>query len=220
MSVTILIPTYNRFKFSELISLNINLQTYPLIKEIIIGDDGNQDERLNIKCKYSVLYFIVPKMSIGAKRNYLKSKATTEYLIHMDTDDFYNPDYISNCIFNLLKHGKQLTGSSDMLMINSKNLSCYNQSCIYMNLLNEATLCYTKEYSNKNNFSNNMSSEGIIFCKCEDIIETPIEDIMICITHDENTVSKNSWLIKEYEHNIDLTNYKNHLEILSNIFIS
>ena len=116
MSVSILIPTYNRTKFSQLISLNIMIQTYPLIKEIIIADDGENKLLIDTSIKTTILYFQVERMSIGKKRNFLKSKASGDYLVHMDTDDFYNPDYISNCIFNLLLTGKQLTGSSDMIM--------------------------------------------------------------------------------------------------------
>ena len=42
-SVDILIPTYNRKKFEGLISLNINKQTYPLIKNVIIADDSQDN---------------------------------------------------------------------------------------------------------------------------------------------------------------------------------
>tara|TARA_R110000868_G_scaffold167194_1_gene401480 strand:+ start:3010 stop:3657 length:648 start_codon:yes stop_codon:yes gene_type:complete len=215
MSVSILIPTFNRKKFSNIISLNIISQTYPLIKEIIIADDGDEKERLNITCKYSILYYVVPRMSIGEKRNLLKNKASSEYIVHMDTDDFYNPDYISNSIYNLISNNKALSGSSNMIMY--ANNKTYKQQCIYLNLLNEATLCYTKEYSNFNNFASQNSSEGIIFCKCEHIVETEIEDIMICLCHSENTVNKNAWLVPDYEKPINMNIYKNHLNLLSNL---
>ena len=54
-SVDILIPTYQRKKFEGLISLNINKQTYPLIKNVIIADDSNDNLHLDIK--YSVLNY-------------------------------------------------------------------------------------------------------------------------------------------------------------------
>ena len=50
--VTILIPTFNRAKFSKLIVHNINCQTYPCIEKIIVADDG--DELLDLSgCRAS-----------------------------------------------------------------------------------------------------------------------------------------------------------------------
>src|SRR6056300_1423032 len=49
MYVSILIPTFNRRRFSELITHNILNQTYPFVKEVIVADDGYDDERLNLK---------------------------------------------------------------------------------------------------------------------------------------------------------------------------
>ena len=99
-SVDILIPTYQRKKFEKLISLNISNQTYPLIKNVIIADDSNDNLHLDIN--YSVLSYKVERMSIGAKRNFLLSKSTSRYVVFMDTDDMYHPDYISHSIHTLL----------------------------------------------------------------------------------------------------------------------
>jgi glycosyltransferase involved in cell wall biosynthesis len=209
MSVSILIPTYNRKHFEELINLNIKIQTYPLIKEIIIADDG--EEQINFNIPYSVLYYKVDRMSIGEKRNFLKSKASGDYLIHFDTDDFYHKDYISNSVFNLIQSGKSLSGSSDMLMYDGKNT--YKQHCIYLNFLNEATLCYTKEYSKNNDFKIGMSSEGLSFCKIKDISELDINHIMICLCHSSNTVDKKPWTGLKYLSKIDMDIYKKHLEL-------
>ena len=215
MSVSILIPTYNRKHFETLINLNIKSQSYPLIKEIIIADDG--EETLNLDLPYTILYYKVDRMSIGEKRNFLKSKASGDYLIHMDTDDFYNPDYISNSVFNLISTGKQLSGSADMIMYSGQKT--YMLRCIYLTHLNEATLCYTKKYAKENDFSEANSSEGLSFCKLKDINELSIENIMVCICHQKNTVDKKVWIQDKYLVDFDLKKYKNHLELLSNIII-
>ena len=215
MYVSILIPTFNRHRFSELITHNILAQTYPFIKEVIIADDGYNDERLNIKVPYSVMYYKVPRMNIGEKRNFLMSKATGDYLAHMDTDDMYSRDYLSSSIYNLIKTGKGLSGSSDMLMMDTATSNTYKQRCINIDMLNEATMCYTKSYAEKHKFSNKMSSEGISFCEIKEIVETPIEEIMVCLAHMENTVCKKQWVDDAYKSPIDMTWYKRHLEILS-----
>ena len=215
MYVSILIPTFNRHRFSELITHNILAQTYPFIKEVIIADDGYNDERLNIKVPYSVMYYKVPRMNIGEKRNFLMSKATGDYLAHMDTDDMYSRDYLSSSIYNLIKTGKGLSGSSDMLMMDTATMNTYKQRCINIDMLNEATMCYTKSYAEKHKFSNKMSSEGISFCEIKEIVETPIEEIMVCLAHSENTVCKKQWVDDAYKSPIDMTWYKRHLEIIS-----
>jgi hypothetical protein len=60
-----------------------------------------------------------------------------------------------------------------------------------------------------------MSSEGISFCEIKEIVETPIEEIMVCLAHTENTVCKKQWVDDAYKLPIDMTWYKRHLEILS-----
>ena len=215
MYVSILIPTFNRHRFSELITHNILVQTYPFIKEVIVADDGYDDERLNLKLPYSILYYKVPRMTIGDKRNFLMSKASGDYLAHFDTDDMYSRDYLSSSIFNLIKNGKGLSGSSDMLMLDTATKTTYKQRCINMDMLNEATMCYTKSYADTHKFSNTMSSEGISFCEIKEITETPIEEIMVCLAHDSNTVSKKQWVTDAYKSPIDMTWYKRHLNILS-----
>ena len=49
MSVSIIVPTYNRKRFETLLEYNINSQTYYNIKEIIILDDSDIDRPLCIR---------------------------------------------------------------------------------------------------------------------------------------------------------------------------
>jgi glycosyltransferase involved in cell wall biosynthesis len=214
-SVSIVIPTYNRKKFEKLIEYNINSQNYYNIKEIIILDDSDNDECLSIKTFYPIKYLRVPRISIGEKRNYGVKMASSQYIAFMDTDDFYNPDYISNSIFNLIKEDKTISGSADMIVYDK--ISYYKQSCMFLHMLNEATLVFKK--TDDINFNNSSSNEAVpwLIKNISNIIETSIDDIMCCISHNENTINKTLWCTTQYEY-IDLNSkYENHIKILSNI---
>ena len=215
MYVSILIPTFNRKKFSELISHNIKIQKYPFIKEIIVADDGDENERLILDVPYTVLYYRVERMTIGQKRNFLIEKATGDYLAHFDTDDMYSPYFLSSSIFNLIKTGKELSGSADMCMYDTKTKKTFKQRCIMLNMLNEATMVYTRQYANTHKFSNNMTSEGIDFCDIRKIIETDIDKIMVCLSHGANSVDKTIWINKNYEEKLNMKQYNQHIHLIS-----
>tara|TARA_R110000822_G_scaffold75724_2_gene182162 strand:+ start:1764 stop:2426 length:663 start_codon:yes stop_codon:yes gene_type:complete len=212
MSVSIVIPTYNRKNFEKLISYNILCQSYPFIKEIIIADDGLVEERLNINCPYPIVYNTIKRCSIGHKRNYLNQVATGDYIVHMDTDDFYHPEYISNSIYTLIKSKKQVAGSADMIM--KRGDQYYKQRCLYIDMLNEATLVYTKKYAATHFFADASAGEGRSFLPdIKHIVETDIDTVMVCLVHDGNTVSKNAWLIDKYLMPTPPTIYDSHISI-------
>lgn len=194
-SVDILIPTYNRKKFSKEIVDNINRQDYPFINRIIVADDGECGKLDMTGCKYVVEYFNVPRMTIGTKRNFLMSKAKSYYMANMDTDDFYQDCYISSCIFNLLKSGKSITGSADMICQRDNEKILHR--CVYLHLLNEATIVCQRETDRR--YGDTSKGEGGNFLEGyeNDIIETDINKIMICLVHSENTVDKSSLFNKK-----------------------
>ncbi len=197
--VTILIPTFNRSKFSKLIVHNINCQTYPCIEKIIVADDG--EEHLDLSgCKYNIEYINTSRVTIGQKRNFLKSRAQTEFCAFMDTDDFYHPDYISNSVYTLLTSGKEVTGSADMIMYDRRRV--YRQSCCFLDMLNEATIVFRISYDGLFNVTSRGEWKQFLY-KLGAIIEGDIEKIMICVCHNANTVEKKSWLIDKY-----VTSYK------------
>ena len=194
-SVDILIPTFNRKQFSKQIVCNINKQNYPFINKVIVADDGT--ERLDMTgCKYPVEYYSVARMSIGDKRNYLNFVSRAYYIANMDTDDIYNPNYISICIFNLLRTGKYITGSADMILSYEKKY--YIHRCCYINYLNEATIVCV---NNNRKYRNSNSSEGLDYLHDMSpyIVETDIRDIMVCLVHKDNSVKKNHILHEEIE---------------------
>ena len=211
-NVTILIPSYNRARFSALITHNINIQNYPSISQVIIYDDGA--ERCDLtKCRYPVKYVSSEKRaSIGAKRNLLISLAETGFCAFMDTDDMYSADYISHSMRQLYESGKSVCGTSDMLLY-SEGIT-YHQRCMFLDMLNEATLVFRR--SHKGTFRNANSSEGVSFLQgyLGDIVESDINKVMICIVHDSNTVPKKEWCKEIYSCDFNILNqYREHLII-------
>ena len=213
MSVSICIPTYNRKKFEKIIEHNINIQTYYNIREVIILDDGD-DEPLCIRTKYPIRYYRCNRCSIGDKRNALVQLATGKYLANMDTDDIYDKDYISHSIFEMETNDKSISGSADM------NVYCngtfYKQRCMFLHMLNEATLVFRRDLHYK--FASTNSNEAVPFLQQHlgKIVETNIDRVMCCISHDSNTIPKTLW-IKDQFKTEPLTQYEKHMEIISSI---
>lgn len=211
MSISICIPTYNRKRFEKLIEHNINIQTYYNIKEIIILDDG-EDEPLCIRTRYPIRYYRCNRCSIGEKRNALVELATGKFVAFFDTDDFYDAGYIAYSIFEMITNDKCIAGSADM------NVYCegqfYNQRCMFLHYLNEATLVFKRDLPHK--FSSTNSNEGVNFLLANigNIVETNIDRVMCCISHDSNTISKTRWLTDQFKTE-PLTQYEKHIEIYS-----
>ena len=214
MSVSIVIPTYNRKKFESLIEYNINIQDYFNLIEVIVLDDSDVDRPLCIKTRIPIRYYTVPRMTIGMKRNCGVKLAQGNYIAFIDTDDMYSPEYISHSIFEMETSGKSIAGSADMNMWDGKQF--YKQRCVYIHLLNEATMVFKK--SAWQAFGDTNSNEAVPFLEknIENIIETNIDRVMCCLCHKDNTVDKTPWLVDKYKSN-PLSQYSKHLQLLSSI---
>lgn len=219
-SVSIVIPYFNRKKFEKLIEYNIQCQTYPNIKEVIIADDSTEpNQRLELNIPYPIVYCVIPRCSIGAKRNYLKKIAQGEIIAHFDSDDVYFPEYIQSCVDTMIINDCDITGSSDMLFINPITGYTGFQSCLYQNMLNEASCVYRKSYAEKYHYQDRNHSENESFCKDHWLItQTPIENIMVCVIHN-NTVDKSPWEAEQYKRPLPKKFWRTqHYRILNKIF--
>jgi len=217
MSVSIVIPTYNRKIFETLLEHNINSQTYYNIKEIIILDDSDKDRPLCIRTLIPIRYYTVPRCTIGMKRNMGVKLAHGEYIAFMDDDDFYHPDYIAHSIFEMEYNNKSIAGSADMYMYNKEH-KWFKQRCFFLHYLNEATMVFKK--SAWTGFGDTNSNEAVPFLEKNigNIVETKIENLMCCVAHDNNTISKRAWFSDIYKAE-PLPQYSKHIEILSSLNI-
>ena len=215
MSVSIVIPTFNRARFGPLVELNICIQTYKNIIEVLVADDGC--ERLEFACPYPIKYIkLDQRLTIGQKRNVLAHYASGEFIAHMDDDDIYFASYIAHSVGLLTSTDKGCTGSHSMLMTDIH----WNEAALLggnPEMANEATLVYRKSFWTERGFSENQTSEAVAFLsgRAGFMIMSDIREVMVCFCHKENTVDKTVWLQNKAN---GFPSYFYHRVILTRIF--
>jgi glycosyltransferase involved in cell wall biosynthesis len=104
--VSILIPAYNAASFLAKTIESSLQQTWPEL-EIIIVDDGSQDNTLAIAQTYAgptVRVVTQPNRGASAARNHAFSLATGDYIQYLDADDLLHPNKIKSQIDCLAQH--------------------------------------------------------------------------------------------------------------------
>tara|TARA_B110000858_G_scaffold176141_1_gene210123 strand:+ start:987 stop:1703 length:717 start_codon:yes stop_codon:yes gene_type:complete len=234
-SVSVLTPTYNRGDFTELCILNLKNQLYPLDKlEWFVLDDSKvaytNDKIEYIKksiapIKFKYIYSPI-KATIGAKRNKLVKLCTYKTCIMMDDDDIYQKTYIKKSIDTMINNKKNCVGSNQMIFYfkdkPDKRLTIIR--CEAKRQIHEATLCFTKKYFNSmQGFKKNSQGEGIGLIDFNDknVENIPIDDLMVCIVHKDQTLSKDPF----YEYNSHVLHYEkkyvlnDHIELIEKLNI-
>jgi len=234
-TVSILTPTYNRKNFIELCIFNLKNQTYPLDKlEWFLLDDSEEsyskDELEYIKksifpIKFKYVYE-KKKQEIGTKRNKLVKNSTYKTCIMMDDDDIYQPTYVKTSIDTMINNNKKCVGSNQMIFYfkdkPDKRLTIIR--CQAKRQIHEATLCFTKKYFNSmNGFKRNSQGEGVGLIDFNDknVENIPIDDLMICIAHKGQTLSKDPFY--EYSEHVqpymDRSILKKHYDLIDSLDI-
>jgi len=107
--VSVIIPSYNRFKFLNNAVDSVKQQTYKNIEIIVINDGSDEEEYytsnfsknvkvINLEKNQKTIYGFGP----GSIRNYGTDKASGEYLAFLDDDDIWLPNKLSVQIENML----------------------------------------------------------------------------------------------------------------------
>lgn len=100
--VSIIVPVYNTEKYICECLHSLIQQSYSHI-EIIAVDDGSTDSSPIILNKISTTdkrlkVFFQPNQGVSAARNLALSKATGEYIMFVDADDWVDPHTIEECL--------------------------------------------------------------------------------------------------------------------------
>jgi len=121
--VSVIIPTYNRFKSLMNTIESVQNQTYKNIEIIVIDDCSPQQEYLNydFSKEDKVIYKRLPinnrikfnsKHAQGMTRNEGIKIATGDYLAFLDDDDYYFPNKIETQLLLMKKHGYSFCSSN------------------------------------------------------------------------------------------------------------
>ena len=104
---SIIIPVYNTEKYLEKCLDSIINQSYQNM-EIIVVNDGSTDNSKDILSFYHNKYpklinvYNLTNKGVSAARNYGISKASGDYFIFIDSDDYLEPDLLSNVNKNIV----------------------------------------------------------------------------------------------------------------------
>ena len=103
--ISVIIPVYNQEKFLEQCLNSVLNQSLSDI-EIICIDDGSEDKSLEILENYAqkdqrIRLFKQENQGAGVARNYGFKQATGEFVIFLDSDDFFEPDLLKKLFENI-----------------------------------------------------------------------------------------------------------------------
>lgn len=90
---SIIIPVYNVEKYLKKCLDSVFNQTYKDY-EVIVVNDGSTDKSMDIVKDYNVKVINIKHVSVSEARNIGVKKATGEYLIFLDSDDYWEKDLL------------------------------------------------------------------------------------------------------------------------------
>jgi len=128
--VSIIIPCYNREKYiSDAINSVLN-QSYSNI-EIIVVDDGSTDQSVSIVSKYhdQVKLIVQPNGGVNSARNRGFAESSGEYVIFLDSDDWFSPNLVEQHIATSQKFPNVSIYCSDAVFVDQAGQQSEVISC-------------------------------------------------------------------------------------------
>lgn len=108
VTVSIIIPTYNRPEQLYMVLENIALQKFPLhVVQVVVADDGSKtpyDRVTTTNWPFQLDYFWQVNQGEIPARNEAVKQAKGKYLVFLDDDIFIEPDYIPALIADLVEY--------------------------------------------------------------------------------------------------------------------
>lgn len=165
--VTVITPTtHSRKAWNDRVPKIIEAQDYPDIEWLVCYDD-------------------VP---IGMKRNSLVAAATGDIICHVDSDDYYSPDWITKSVEALVNSNAELTGLSSAYFAKNGKLLDYTYTG-KMPYVCGATMCYWRSTWEKRKFKDINSGEDTMFCEGRKVFAHDYKTGFLANLHDNNTAS-------------------------------
>ena len=113
--VSVIIPTYNRVLMLEEALNSVLSQDFDGVIDVIVVDDNSQDGTSEfVKQKYPQVRLISLKQNVGAyvARNQAIQASQSQYIAFLDSDDLWEPNYLSVQIAALANQQKSFSVSA------------------------------------------------------------------------------------------------------------
>jgi len=138
------------------------------------------------------------RIPLGMKRNICIQYSTSNYIIHMDDDDYYPPKSLITRVKSLLENNTNCTGCTEIgcFHINNMISLIYNpdKSFSPAKKVSVATLAYTREFWEQHKFNNqDIKNEGEYFLKKRNCFELNWKEIIIALYHSKNDINIKSF---------------------------
>lgn len=105
---SVIIPLYNKEKFIKNTLESVLNQTFEDF-ELLVVNDGSTDGSEAVVHSFSdkrMHYFYKKNGGVSAARNFGISRADAEYIVFIDADDLWHPDFLKNMNQLILSHAK------------------------------------------------------------------------------------------------------------------
>jgi glycosyltransferase involved in cell wall biosynthesis len=105
---SVIIPLYNKEKFIKNTLKSVLNQTFEDF-ELLIVNDGSTDGSEAVVHSFSdkrIHYFFKKNGGVSAARNFGISRADAEYIVFVDADDLWHPDFLKKMKQLILSHAK------------------------------------------------------------------------------------------------------------------
>lgn len=163
---SIIIPNYNKEEYIKDSLDSIFNQTYKNI-EVIVIDDGSTDKSIDIIKNYNVKLLHTNRKRAGGARNIGLDNATGDYILFLDSDDYFTSNDVLEKLYNLIngediiflnytrdKYGKVFVVKEEVEDIgykieNTSNLGCPTK-CFKSSLLQNIRFPEEKRYEDIN----------------------------------------------------------------------
>ena len=210
--VSIIIPAYNAEKTIKKCLNSVCNQTYKDIEIIIVNDGSTDNTELEVKSINSdkINYYKKENGGVSSARNLGLDKATGDYVLFIDSDDWINDEYVENLVNNI-KHNDSYCLASTMKYETLNGFTDYKITTDIFDLIRFPSVVirlYNKKFIDELNLRFGNSSFG------EDLEFTT----KLYIYNNNVSISKNSEYYYAYSENSLSHNYGTHMiELLSSI---
>jgi glycosyltransferase involved in cell wall biosynthesis len=199
--VSVLCPTRDRRAFLPRLIAMFQRQDWPKDRlELVVVDDG-RDRVADLipkddpRIRYEALDQRVP---LGTKRNRLCELANGEILVHMDDDDWFPDARVARAVEGLRTSGAEVVGTSDLAFWDYGSRAIHLVPRIGPKHVCAGTMAYPKTYWEKAKWAPDPHTEERQFLQnfAAKVAHLPGNpwDTVLCISHGENILPKNTHL--------------------------